>query len=252
MALGRLIIEEYYPGDWELINGKLHKGNTLFENNFEIIDQIGEMSGNTVTLFNGDTRVATNVMLNNERLVGTKVSPEVIEIVLNQGKEYRGRADVVGNVNLTAYEPIHNVKGEIIGIWYVGVPATPYDNLISHFRKNMIQFSIVSILLGFLLANLIAYTVYVPLRRTGKYVQKVSEGDLREKIPVFANDEVGQLATMVNAMIDNIHELIDRSKKIIESLSQSSTQLMKSSEMSSSLMEDMTIKAMKMSENTTE
>lgn len=57
---GYRILDLEYPGAWHLEGEKLYKGNTLINGNYEITDQIGELTqGNTVTIFAEDTRVAT-------------------------------------------------------------------------------------------------------------------------------------------------------------------------------------------------
>jgi len=109
---------------------------------------------------------------------------------------------VVGTWNETAYEPIKDKDGKVIGIWYVGVPATPYDNAVEHFRNAMIIYSFLGILIGFLVAFLIAFTVYRPLRRITDAVEVISEGDFTRKVPVRGKDEPGLLAVMVNTMLE--------------------------------------------------
>lgn len=249
LALGEQILEINYPGDWKLVDGALYKGNVLMENNNSMVDRIGELTGDTVTVFKHDVRVSTNVKKDNKRQVGTKVSDAVAEAVLDRGETYIGRANVVGTWNETAYKPIKDGNDKIIGIWYVGVPATPYDALITHFRTNMIIYSLIGIILGFLAAFLIAYTVYKPLKRIDEAVEQTSQGDFTEKVPVNANDEVGRLAQRVNIMTDRISELISKTRSLITNVSEASTQLMKNSEISASLMGGMTGKANEMSQN---
>lgn len=243
LALGEEVINKNYPGEWKIVDGKLYKGNMMVEGQYEIIDRIGSLTGDNVTIFNGDTRVATNVMKDGQRCVGTQVSEAVANAVLKQGQLFLGRAEVVGTWNEAAYKPIKNAAGEIIGIWFVGVPATPYDEAVSHFRDAMIIYSVAGILFGFLAAFLIAYSVYKPLQRMGEAVQKASEGNLTDKVPVFAKDQPAQLAMMVNTMIEKISELIAKTRDLTNNVGEASGLLLKSSEMSASLMEDMTIKA---------
>lgn len=250
LYLGREIINSYYPGDWHIKDGYLYKGSTLMEDNSVIVDKIGELTGDTVTIFKHDTRVTTNVTQDGKRMVNTKVSDEVANAVLKEGQTFIGRAEVVGTMNETAYEPIKNKNGETIGIWYVGVPATPYDNMISNFRLNMIVYSMVGILIGFLAAFLIAYTVHAPLRRIGKSVNRASEGDLTQVIPSLANDEVGKLANRTNMMIEKMSDLISKNKELTYNVSESSDQLLKRTEISAHLMEDMATKAEEMNSNT--
>jgi len=250
LATGEQILNMMYPGEWELRDGKLFKGGVLIEGKYDVVDKVGELTGDTVTIFRGDTRVATNVKKDGQRMVGTQVSPEVKAQVLDQGKPYLGEAEVVGTRNQTAYKPIKDASGKIIGIWYVGVPATPYDNIVSHFRLSMIIYSILGIGIGFIAAFLIAYTVYMPLRRISEAVKRTSEGDLTHYIPVFADDEPSNLARMVNTMIEKISALIGKTNELIITVSHSSHELLKSAEMSAVAMEKMTYQINEMSRGT--
>ena len=130
LAMGRTLLNEKHPGAWSIREGKLFKGDTVMSGNFTIVDTIGELTGDTVTFFQGDTRVSTNVKKpTGERAVGTKAAQNVIDATLTGGKVYIGKANVVGTWNQTAYEPIKNAGGEIIGMFYVGVPNTRYDEI---------------------------------------------------------------------------------------------------------------------------
>ncbi|MEN6462982.1 MAG: methyl-accepting chemotaxis protein, partial [Syntrophomonas sp.] len=249
LALGGQILDNNYPGDWKLVDGKIYKGDALMEGNYKIIDEIGKLTGDNVTIFKGDTRVSTNVKKDNVRQVGTQVSPQVADAVLKAGQTYIGRAEVVGTWNETAYEPIKDANGKILGIWFVGVPATPYDAMVEHFRFSMIVYSIIGILIGFLAAFGISYTVHKPLTRIQGAVARTSEGDLTQTITSHGRDEIAKLAGMVNIMVEKISELIGKTKQLIISVSESSEQLLKNSETSANLMQNMTSKANEMSAN---
>lgn len=250
LALGGLLLDNFYPGDWKLVGGKLYKGNTLMEGNYQVIDKIGKLTGDNVTIFNWDIRVSTNVEKDNVRQIGTQAMTQVADAVLKHGRTYLGRAEVAGTWNETAYEPIKDADGKIIGIWFVGVPATPYDNMVSHFRLLMIIYSAIGILIGFLAAYALSYTVHKPLTRIQTAVSRTSEGDLTQKIPNYANDEIGNLAGMVNIMIDKISELIGKTKQLILNIDESSEHLVSQSDISARLMKDMTSKSNEMSSNT--
>lgn len=252
LILGREIIDQKYPGNWELVDGKLYKGNVLMEENYEIVDRIGKLTGNTATIFKGDTRVATNVIRDNQRMVNTKAADYVVNEVLKQGKTYLGQADVVGVKSFTAYEPIKDKNGQIIGMWYVGIPADTYDSKIAKFRLNMIGYSAFGIIIGLIAAFLIAYTVYMPLRRIGDSVTVISEGDLTQKVPVKANDAIGRLGNKVNIMRDRMYDLIGKTKNLSTTVKESSSQLLERSRISASLMEKMVSRTEEMNNNTTE
>lgn len=243
LAMGRQILEDTYPGDWQISNGQLYKGSTLIDGNYEVVDRIGELTGDTCTIFRGDTRVATNVMKDGQRAINTQVSAQVGEVVLQQGQSYLGRAEVVGVWNEAAYEPIRDSSGKSIGIWYVGVPATPYEEAVNKFRLAMITYSAIGIVLGFLAAFLLAYTVYMPLRRISLSVEKSSQGDLTQRIPVNAHDEPGKLAVMFNTMLERMADLIGKTCALASNVSRSTNQVAQLSETSTTLMSNMSNQA---------
>ncbi len=100
-----------------------------------IVDEVMKLSGQTCTIFQrmnerGDMlRVCTNILKQDgTRAIGTfipAVNPDgkpnpVISTVLNGGT-FKGRAFVVNAWYLTAYEPIRDSNGKIIGMLYTGV-----------------------------------------------------------------------------------------------------------------------------------
>ncbi len=108
-----------------------------------VVDEVFDMVGGTTTVFQrmnaeGDMlRVATNVeTLEGTRAIGTyipAVNPDgtanvVVDTVLS-GEVYRGIAFVVNAWYVTAYAPIFDPGGEVVGIIYVGVKQQQIDSM---------------------------------------------------------------------------------------------------------------------------
>lgn len=197
--------------------------------NFEIVDEIGELTGgNTVTIFLGDTRIATNVQTaDGKRAVGTKVSDEVKEVVLNQKKRYVCRADVVGSWNQTAYDPIFDQSGNVIGIWYTGVPEAPYLEIA---RKAAVNNIIVTVIIG-LVIFIFSYVfikrkINKPLAEMTLRAKKIAEFKLDDKtFQPKGTDEIAQLGRAFNQMKDNLLDMVDQMNQSTQQLSEASTQL---------------------------
>ncbi len=107
---------------WSIGRQNLTEDNT-------VVDKVQQMVGGTCTIFqrvdgNRLLRIATNVLrADGSRAVGTYLpaSNEVTRTIL-RGETYRGRAFVVNDWYITAYEPLWNEKREVIGAIYVGIP----------------------------------------------------------------------------------------------------------------------------------
>ncbi len=103
-------------------------GKTPITLNNKIVDEVQRLVGGTCTIFQriaGDNflRVSTNVVnKDGQRAIGTFIpsSSPVVKTLL-EGRSYKGRAYVVDDWYITAYEPIKGKSGEVLGSLYVGV-----------------------------------------------------------------------------------------------------------------------------------
>jgi len=77
------------------------------------------ISGNRfiATIFLGDTRIATNMIQNDKRMIGTKSSKKVSNKTLKKGKSFSDKIEIGNQIYMASYEPIKNQYGEIIGMW---------------------------------------------------------------------------------------------------------------------------------------
>lgn len=212
LALGYEYIDMKYPGDWRVEGDILYKGDVKINENYEIVDEIAEMTGGTVTIFLGDTRVTTNVMNNGERAVGTKVSDEVAKVIFEDQENFYGEANVVGNLYQTGYQPIKNKNGEIIGIWYVGAPQNFIDETA---RDGLVKTS------WMIIAGTIVVTIFMMwytgrltrrLQRINETMARAGQGDFTHTLKDLGGDEIGKLADAYNEMTNRLRKLIEQVK----------------------------------------
>jgi methyl-accepting chemotaxis protein len=106
----------------------IYLGDKAQGNNFDLVDGLTSIMDGTATIFSKTDsdfiRISTNVVKENKRAIGTKLSPTGKAINnINQGQAYYGQVDILGNPYLTGYAPMKNINNETIGIWYVGYSA---------------------------------------------------------------------------------------------------------------------------------
>jgi two-component system NtrC family sensor kinase len=192
-------------------------GGILLNRNYDIVDRVkdivykgerykGKEIG-TVTIFQNDLRISTNVTdESGERAIGTRVSREVYQTVLEEGKPWMGRAFVVSHWYITAYEPIRNLDGRIVGMLYVGMLEKPYIDLRNRVMLTFTGLAVLCTILLLALLALIITSMIKPLRRMVAATQRIAQGDLDHKVIPQAQDEIGQLALSFNRMTDKLKE----------------------------------------------
>ena len=75
------------------------------EDKNETLDELKEMMRCEFTIFDGDVRTYTTIQQNGKRVVGTKLSDDLVDIVLKQGKSYIGNAEIFGVEHICSYVP---------------------------------------------------------------------------------------------------------------------------------------------------
>jgi methyl-accepting chemotaxis protein len=166
LAMGSALVNEKHPGEWSIREGKLFKGETQMNENFTIVDTIGSFTSDTVTIFQGDTRIATNVKdASGNRAVGTKASAAVVDATLMKGQTYIGKANVAGTWNQTAYEPVKDSQGKIVGMFYVGVPNIQYDKAVKDIMMTVGVSGVVGLLIVFVLGIFLSNSITRPINR---------------------------------------------------------------------------------------
>ena len=161
----------------------------------------------TATIFFKDLRISTNVMtLDGKRAIGTRVSQEVKENVLDKGERWTDRAFVVNEWHITAYEPIEDIFGERVGMLYVGLLEAKYADMRWKAISIFILITVAGILLAIGLGYIMADKIMRPVNLLIKASNKVSEGILSPDIGPVSRDEIGVLQKTFKEMIASLKE----------------------------------------------
>jgi methyl-accepting chemotaxis protein len=233
--LGYNMLDEKYPGEWKVEGEKLFKGDKLINGDTEFVDEFKEATNSPATIFMKDVRIATNVLKEGERAVGTKVSKEVADTVLNQGKEFVGEANVVGKNYMAKYIPIKDIDGEIIGIWFTGVEKDSVSSKIKNLMYINSAITAMAIIVAIIITFVFASSINKNIKRILETLRTVSSGDLSKECHVNSKDEIKEIAANINEMSFSMRTLIQDMKDKSEHLHNSSAALTAvSREMSSS------------------
>jgi two-component system NtrC family sensor kinase len=208
-------------------------GGVLLNRNYEIVDEIkrtvfegleykGQDIG-TATIFQDDVRISTNVKnQDGSRATGTRIMEEVYNQVIINDQPWIGRAYVVNNWFITAYEPIEDLDHHRIGILYVGISEQKYIDLKSEAIFVFLTITIVGALVSMLLSYYIARRISGPIDRLVSASREVASGNMDAKVESRSNDELGELAISFNTMAAALKQRDEKLKeyttsKIMES-----------------------------------
>jgi len=193
-------------------------GGRVINRDYTLVDRVREMVFGedhykskpigTVTIFQGDVRISTNVQdEDGQRAIGTRVSEEVYEAVIEQGRTWHERAFVVTDWYKTAYEPIRSINGGIIGILYVGTLEQPFNDMARRilmlFLLAVVGVAIVAVLLAFILAGAISR----PLTQVVRASECLAAGDWGYRINTNTSiKDINSMAEAFNAMALGLKE----------------------------------------------
>lgn len=176
------------------------------------VDRATSYVGGNATLFVYDdatgqfVRKTTNVKKENgDRAVGTQLAPDhPAQAVLRSGQAYKGPAVLFGKSFMTAYQPVFDAAGKIIGILYVGIPTAPLDAMLVHAMQMMTIAAVVGALLVLGLTMLIVRSVTRPLRSVTDTLTSLAEGKPDVTINhVERYDEIGAIARTIGVFKNN-------------------------------------------------
>jgi two-component system NtrC family sensor kinase len=195
-------------------------GAVLLNRNYELVDRIKEIvykgerylgkEVGTATIFQWDLRISTNVRTaEGERAIGTRVSAEVYDRVLSQGLPWTDRAFVVNDWYVTAYEPIRDINGEIIGMLYVGLLEAPYARMRAEVVWALIKYSSLSLALALGLAFLLGRRITKPVEELARASEAISLGRLSQRVESRSVDELGRLAASFNRMAESLERTLE-------------------------------------------
>lgn len=248
LTLGYAYIDAKYPGDWVIEDDQLYKGETLINNNFELVDEIGNLTNDTVTIFQEDTRVTTNVKKEGERAVGTQVSADVWERITS-GKNYYGEADVVGHTYQTAYQPIQDNKGNVIGIWYVGANQSFVSTITKDISYYLYGTLLIVALVTILVITLFTQQMKKRLLRLTESLEYAGNGDFTHEVIDSKMDEIGHLSHSYQQMKNKLSILINQVVDAIDRVSSSANELSASTDETSKATEQITDSIFSVSSN---
>ena len=172
--------------EFRIADGKLMAGDHALNGDYELPDTVQSIFGGTATIFMGDTRVSTNVLMEDgTRAVGTKLVGPAYDAVFRRNSSYSGEAMILGAPYFTAYDPIRNSRGEVIGALYVGAQKNEFYSRYEQYKINVIAGAAI-------ISTIFSVLAVVLLRDRKRNIETIQVSEARYRT-LFANSAEGIL-----------------------------------------------------------
>ncbi len=187
-------------------------------NNYAVVDRMSQNFSSSATIFaregNDFTRIVTTVKKDDgTRADGTKLGTDskAYQSIMN-GRSYIGEAKILGKPYLTAYEPLFDGKGSVIGILYAGIPKDQTVQMITKLSRNSVI--LISLVMSLLIVCIIATIGLVvsrslrPLNKVVQGLQEMGKGHLSGRLNLKRKDEIGVLTQEMDTFADNLQKYV--------------------------------------------
>lgn len=181
----------------------------------DYLDWLKETSGLDVSIFKNRERKMTTLMKDGERFVGYKInSPEIEAAVLKNGQTHFTQSELNGQIYETAYWPIRNANGIIVGMWGVGLPKVTLGEFVNSAIIKAVLMTFDLLLLQLIIFLLIIIKTTAPLRQVTAYAVNIANGNRDLKLNIKTTDELKDLANALRKLAQKQDELIFENKKL--------------------------------------
>lgn len=181
----------------------------------QILDGLKARQGCEFTIFEGDTRAYSTVTKNGERVVGTRLASDLVDIVLKQGQSYVGEAEILGETYLCSYVPTKGADGQVDGLIFAGISIAEAERETARIIDYAMVISLAVIIVGiFFLIAYLKKMVSIPLGKITQAAQRLEKGELgladgkQVEIGVSSNDEIGLLGELFEDTIGSLRAYI--------------------------------------------
>ncbi len=182
----------------------------------ELVDGLKKTLGTEVTIFKGDTRIATSLVdRDGKRMIGTRMTSEnVLSAVLSKGEDLVVGAIELGGVpHFAFYMPLKSADGKIQGMAFLGVPKAEQQNLLHSLMTQIVLVGAAAAVIMGLVGSAIARGIVSrPLARVTSVISDLvdDKAELSFRFDTSRGDELALLAGQVNRLTAKVERMLLR------------------------------------------
>lgn len=210
-------------GDYRYDGKNLYKGTYNITEKQEFLDEFKKSTDVDVTLFWGNTRVATTILdQSGNRVVGTEISEKAANETLKNGSYFTSGIMIEGEEYYGYYEPIYNSDGSQVGFLFTGMDSHDVTEIyIRQLTSNTI-FMIIITLIACVVIALVVMAIIRTIVVVIKNLDQVANGELNFEVNsklMNRSDEIGNIARAVHALVVGLATIVSNIHKSTKALS---------------------------------
>lgn len=201
------------PGDYEIKDGVLMKGDLVIEGDYAIVDALKESYGMEITLFYGDVRRLTTITdEEGNRLVGTKADSQTVHWVLETGRKYFSqKVEINGEDYFGYYIPILNKDKSVVGMAFAGKKRADVMNSVIGSMMKSVLICLLVVVATLLVCVAASQKIVDALKSIMEYLGFLAQSDFSQKMPKHVqsrNDEIGDMGKYAEKVSWSLEEMI--------------------------------------------
>lgn len=203
---------------------------TLQEDVQNIVTDVNTSSGaTTIQVINNQGRVlGTNDYLNQD-IIGKKITEEIVQraIKFRTSMDNTSYNSKTGERVFIRVEPIHDADENVQGVIYLSTSLEGVYGQLQKINEIFLKGSVIAFIVSAILGILVARAITKPIVEMRRQAQTMARGDFSQKVNVYGNDEISQLAVTFNHLNDRLkHSMatIEKEQKKLSSVLENMTE----------------------------
>ncbi|MDR0512966.1 MAG: methyl-accepting chemotaxis protein, partial [Treponema sp.] len=193
----------------------------FFFHTSEFVDRVADGFDAEITVFAGNTRVATTLRdAAGNRIVGVDAPQHIIDSVMGLGIPYVGRL-VLDGIDLNAfYVPLHGWEDTRVGMFFVGFSNEYTIAATAALLRNLVIIG--AVLLVLIVAVMLALVLKMlkPIELLTHTLDESAKGDLTKRLPETGKDEIARASRSFNQTMEALGKMIGLVKQQAGALSE--------------------------------
>jgi two-component system, NtrC family, nitrogen regulation sensor histidine kinase NtrY len=187
----------------------IEKGKSMKDYLYELSIKFASVFNTDINIYDLDGKLlnSTRAQIYDNKLLSVYMNPEALHLLKNEKATYINMNEKIGELEyFSAYMPFHDANGRVVA--YLNLPyIAQQDQLskeVSSFIMTLLNIYMIMMVISVLAILLLSNYITRPLILIKEKMQKIKIGGKNEHIKWTSKDELGDLVSEYNKMLDQI------------------------------------------------